>query len=63
MQDAAQRFEEYTGRSLDTLDLRRVPYLEADLASCARLGELLEVDAVWLVLGEEFGELPEWYTA
>ena len=61
MQDAAQRFEECTGRSLNTLDLRRVPYLEEDLASCGPLGDLFDVDAVWLILGEEAGDPPAWY--
>lgn len=60
MQEAGQRFEEYTGRSLDNLDLREVPCLKESLAASRYLADMLDVNPRWLGYGEE-AYAPEWY--
>lgn len=63
MQEAAQRFEQYTGRSLDTFNLRQVPYLEEHLSAWRYLADMFDVDVKWLVFGEESAPAPQWYVA
>ena len=60
MQEAGQRFEEYTGRLLDNLDLRQVPSLKESLAASRYLADMLDVNPRWLGYGEE-AYAPEWY--
>lgn len=62
MQEAAQCFEQYTGRLLDTLDLRRVSYLKESLSASRYLSDMFDVDPRWLTWGEET-YAPEWYVA
>ena len=53
MEQAARKFEQYTGRQLDNLDLREVPYLKEELSASRYLADMLEVNPRWLSCGEE----------
>ena len=60
MEQAARKFEQYTGRLLDNLDLREVPYLKEELSASRYLADVLEVNPRWLGYGEE-AYAPPWY--
>ena len=49
MEQAAQRFEQYTGRPLDTLDLRCVLQFEEHHSASRYLADMFDVDVKWLV--------------